>query len=64
MLLRSTEVDMYAETLEEIVGMRYECKVTLISKQPGKVLTDEMTVGEFFGNTREIPILLYYMHKL
>ena len=55
---------MYAGTLEELVGARYGCKATLISKQPGKAFTDQMTVGEFFGNTYELPILLYYMHKV
>ena len=44
--------------------MKYDCKATLLSKQPGKVFTEEMTLGEFFGNSEEIPILLYYLHKL
>lgn len=55
---------MPAESLEDMIATKYNSKVTVRSKEPSKVFTEKMTVGEFFGNTQDIPILLYYMQKI
>lgn len=45
------------------MGPRFGSRMTLRSKASGVKLTRDMTMGEVFTNTHEMPTLLYTMQS-